>query len=243
MRTLALLLSFLCLSPWCWAEASRNFDGTNDEIDFGNTLDVTTGDISDCAWWKGTESAAGDFILGKKANVTDATAGYALTQQSTDVTRWRLGDGTNGMSDAGTTDTDGAWFFLCGTWSGTNVAILYENGVQVDTDSTPDVGSLTTTSNLQMGEDNSDTTDANGLIAYGMVYGTSVLTVNEVNELMWRPEAIPTNLAGGVKGGLWPLWGASPEQDLSGNGRTGTVSGSAGLSSDGPPVIIGDAPI
>ena len=242
MRRLALVLGcWLLMTTSAFAQASRNFDGTNDEIDFGNVLNVTTGNASVCAWWKGTETAAGDFILGKKANVTDATAGYAMTQQSTDVTRWRIGDGTTGMSSAGVTDTDGAWFFLCGTWDGTgNVDVLYEQGVQVDTDNTA-MGSLTNASNLQMGEDNSDTTDANGLMAYGMVYGTSILTVAEINELLWLPERIPTNIATGAKGGLWPLWGsASPEQDLSGNARTGTVSGTAGTSQDGPPVSFGE---
>lgn len=232
---------------WMWVlawtlltgAASRSFDGTDDEIDMGNVLNVTTGNVSLCAWWKGTEDASADVILGKRASSASATvAGYSLHVASTDTGRTQMADGTTGV-DSSSTDQDGAWFWDCGTWDGTNnISVYYVNGVQGDTD-TASIGSLTTTANLQFGEFDDNSSDAAGLIAYGMVYGTALLTVNEVNELFWFPERIPTAIDGGGKGGFWPLWGASTEQDLSGNGLTGTVS-NASTSQDGPPVMFGE---
>ena len=84
---------------------------------------------------------------------------------------------------------------------------------------------------MKAGEGIDNLNDANGLIAYGTIFA-SVLTVVEMAELMWKPASL-----GGAQG-YWPLWGDSTEIDLSGNGRTGTVTGSA-TSTDGPPVMFG----
>lgn len=230
------LLTLLICWPLLLGAASRSFDGANDEIDFGANLDVTTNDMSLCAWWKGTEDASADFILGKKGGLTTA-AGYNLHQSSADINAHNVSDGVDLVTSVGT-DTDAAWVFLCGTWTAsTEVTVLFENGVQVDTDTGAGaVGSLTNAANLQIGEDSGDANDANGLVAYGLVNRNIVATVVQVNEMMWFPERC------GVYdvSGFWPLWGASTEQDLAGGGVTGTVSGTGGTSEDGPPVMFGE---
>ena len=235
MRHLLLLL-FLCPSL-CWAQASRDFDGTNDEVDMGNNLDVTTGNVSVCAWTKLDEDATQDFILGKKTgSTTTSGAGYTINQQTVDLLSCIVSDGTEGISSNSAIDVDAAWFFSCGTWTAsTEVTVFYIQGDQADTDTGGGaIDSLTSTNNLQFGEDNANALDADGRICYGRIH-TAALTAWEVMEAMWHVEA-PLLTA---PGGLWPLWGASTEQDLSGNGLTGTVSGTGGTSQDGPPVMVG----
>ena len=53
MRRLLLLLVacfFSTSTAWAVVGSSRSFDGTNDEVDWGDTLDVTTNDVSECVW-------------------------------------------------------------------------------------------------------------------------------------------------------------------------------------------------
>lgn len=228
----------------CWplllGAASRSFDGANDEITMGAVINTTTGNQTVCVWWKGTEDASADFILGKKANITAATAGYAIWQSSTDVDTYNVGDGTESVTSAGT-DQDAAWVWICGTWNSTSeVTIMYENGVQVDTDTTANMDSLSNASELQIGEDNSDGNDATGLITLAFINGNVVMPVLEIYEMMWKPESVPFSLAGDSYSLLLPLWGDSTENDLSAANRDGTIVAGTTTSTDGPPVMFGN---
>ena len=223
----------------CWpllvGGGSRSFDGANDEIDFGNVNNVTTGNYTLCIWAKSTEDASTDFWIGKRANVTTATAGYSLWQLSTDTSGIGEGDGVEGLvSPAG--DADGVWVYACGVWTAsTEVNLNYANGAQISTATGGgSIDSLTSASALQMGEDASDGNDSNSVQAYGRFHNV-VLSVMNLNETMWFPERVTDSLSG-----LWPLWGSnSPEVDLSGLGLTGTIVAGAAESQDGPPVMFG----
>lgn len=235
MKRLLLSLSlFLILAMPCEAVviSSRTFDGTDDEVDGGNILDVTTGDVSYGAWTKLTENAVVDHIIGKRNNGTAGQAGYALYQTSTDLPRCSVSGTTNQQNSNATTDTDGAWHFCFCTWDGTNSdQHLYVDGVQEDTDTNATVGSLTNAVELAMGEIGDESLDATGSMAYGMVFLLE-LSPTQVKEIMWNP---------GVSYGhslFWTLWGTSPEIDYSGSGNTGTVN-NAGTTTDGPPVFYG----
>lgn len=231
---------FLCLLCWplLLGAASRSFDGTDDEIAMGDFTFVSTGDATVCAWWKGTEDASSDFILGQKSNITTAR-GYALYQQTDDTMRMNGADNTLSNIASGTTDTDGAWFFVCGQWTGaSDLAEVFVNGTSEGTNSTNSVGSLDTTDAHRFGEDVANLNDANGLIAFGLLENR-LITAVELAELQYHADGLAFAVSG-----WWPLWdGASPENDLSGNNRDGTVAGNGGASQDGPPVMVGYLPI
>lgn len=230
------LVAMLFLMPLLCGAASRSFDGTNDNIDMGNVIDVTTGDVSVCIVVKMTEDATGDIILGKKTDA-GATAGYSLYADSGDLSNFIAADGTESANADGTSDIDGVWTALCGTWTAsTETTNIFVNGVSEDTTTTANIDSLTTTSTLRIGETSSGATDAAMLAAYGRIH-SAVLTTQEIAEGQWHPDWVITSLQG-----FWPLWGDATEIDLSGNGFTGTVS-NATTSTDGPPVMIGDAPL
>ena len=236
MRKLALYLLILMLIPGlCFGAASRSFDGVNDNISMGSVLNVTTGNVSLCIWSKTTENAVGDILVGRKGSAGADTAGYHLRQgTSVDTVDTRIADGTEQLASSSTTDIDGAWYFVCGTYnSTTETTVLYISGTQEDTDSLANMDSLTNTVSFIIGESGIGGGDATGLMAYSMQF-SSILTAVEVNELMWKPEIIVIS----TPNGFWPLWGDSTEIDLSGNGLTGTVTG-ATTSSDGPPVMFG----
>ena len=235
MRSLKLALIALLLTSQAWAAASRSFDGANDEIDMGAVLDITTNDVSLCCWSKPTEDASFDHLLGKY-DASPAT-GYNIRQaDTTDIYGHVTADGTDAMVATGT-DKDGVWTWVCGTYNGsTQTGILYENGVQAGTDTDTAVGSLTVAMNLQFGETGDDAFDMTGLLAYGSVWVSEILTTVQVNEYMWKPDLMEQ------ASGYWPLWGDATEIDLSANANTGTVTG-ATTSGDGPPVMIGVGPV
>lgn len=207
---------------------SRPFDGTDDEIDYGNVLNVTTGNVTVCANFQTTEDASRDHLVGKKDN--DAGAGYRLYQTSGDLIAFQVtGSSQTSVSSGG--DYDGVWIHTCGTWDGTaKTTRILVNGVEEATHTNGSVGSLTITSNMNVGESHADDDDANARIAHVQVF-LRIITDVEINEVRWFPERIVSNA-------YWPLMGNSPEIDLSGNGRTGTVSGTAGSTTDGPKTII-----
>lgn len=235
MRRLLLLL--LCW-PLLLGAASRLFDDANDNVDMGNVLNVTTGDWSLAAWVKLTEDASTDFVIGKANDLNANTAGYVMGSFSGDSQFVRCGDGTAqcGGASAQIGDFDGVWVYHIGTWDATGEVL--ENYANCDTlgasNSGTAVGSLSNAVDFQIGEAAGGGTDTNGLIAYGSMRAT-IPTAMERCEQMWHPESI---IIFRPQGSFWPLWGASPESDLSGNGLTGTVNG-ASTSSDGPPVMIG----
>lgn len=231
-----LLFLMLCW-PLLLGSASRSFDDANDNIDMGNVLNVTTGNWSLAAWVKLTEDASTDFVIGKVNDINANTAGYMLGSFSSDSQMARCGDGAAscGGAAADIGDFDGVWVYHLATWDATGEVLEnYSNCSTLgESLSGTAVGSLSNAVDFQIGEVAGGGTDANGLIAYGSRRAT-IPTAMERCEQMWHVESVVLFGANG----LWPLWGASTEQDLSGNGVTGTVNG-ASTSTDGPPTMVG----
>ena len=230
------LIAFLLCMAWAcpaWAAASRSFDDVDDWISMGNVLDVTTGNVSVCAWVKTTDDASSDQFIGKKSS-NASTAGYALQQQTTsDLHRFFVSDATEDIISVATFDADGTWYFNTGTYNAsTETVIFYINATQEDTDTTANMDSLSNTGGFRMGASSNNSNDMLGLLGMGMQYSI-VLTPVEISQVMWLPESVPAS-----RGGMWPLWGDATEIDLSGNGNTGTPNGTT-TSADGPPVMFG----
>ena len=232
MRYLAALLTFILLSSPALGAASRSFDGTGDVIDMGNTNDIGSTDATYGLWINMTEDASADALLGKKNSATN-DAGYKIDQGSTDLPLVRNADGTDTVVSNGTTDTDGAWRFVTATWStGTQTTRILVNNTQEDTDTNAAVGSLSNAVDFQLGQSADSLNDANGLMAYAFVHTSRILTAQELEEIRWKPDMME------LMSGFWPLWGDSPEIDLSASANTGTVT-NATTSASGPPVMIG----
>lgn len=126
------------------------------------------------------------------------------------------------------------WHFVCFTHNAsTKVVKYYYDGVEVSyvvSTAGATTQGLETTADLYIGNSSSgDSCDAR--IAFFHYYNR-LLTLDEMNELMWKPGSIVNNLQ------LYsPLWGDSPEVDLSGNGASGTVTG-ATASVEGPSIQL-----
>ena len=233
------LIAIILLIPaLCFGEASRTFTGgTTNRVSPGNVHNVTTGNFTISAWFKGSENAANDGIIVKKRTISAITAGYALYQNATDNLSVFVADGvaTNGCSSG--RDLDGQWTHATFTWNGTSDApVLYENAVGACITAVVAMGSLTNTFNFMIGNNGLGNEAANGDIAHASFYNV-VLNDWQRREKMLKPD-MPlkpndTNFS------HWPVWGQSGtnEKDWSTLNLTGSVSGTA-LSTDGPPVML-----
>ena|SRR3990167_6528408 len=238
-RALLLVLCWLLLSPEVWAQASRSFDGTNDEVEMGDVLDAGAINLSVCIWIKATEDASVDAFWGKKNASTAGSIGWMLIQQTDDALDFITEDNVGTIVTAdGTTDIDGVWYFACGirdVISGDT--LLFLNAIQEDATNGL-IFTLASASELSSGENGGEGEDAAGLTCYASVLGGTVLTVVDMLEIMWNPEIAAIYVGGANIIGFWTFWGDSTEIDLSLNANNGTVS-NASTSTDGPPVMFG----
>lgn len=216
------------------AEATvRSLDGANDEVDMGNVLNVTTGDVSNCHWVNMGSDNAFDWISGKK-ETTGTGAGWRLSQASTDVASCNVADGTTELTSNSTTSIQSNWRSVCCTWDGTNDdQHLYVDGIEEDTDTSAGLGSLTNAFEYAVGESGDENTaDGDGLVGPTHVF-LRELRPAELTDLMYIPDGNGETLSG-----FWLMIGDSPEQDLSGSNFDGTVS-NATTNAGGPPYMLG----
>ena len=254
MRTLALLLSLLCLSPWCWAGASRDYErGTEDRSDHGTGFPALGG--------ASTWSVCGFYNFESVPTVND-TLWLLFTRVSSPYVpnlhlRYMQIGGTDRLETGWAYATSpnlysawvynvalntSQWYHLCTVIDMTanpDVVTYYVDGTQNagtlaygSNNSTPqNVG----TPGLYLSSDPTDPASAfDGLMAYVVAFDDRALSAVGIAELQFR--------AFGIEGGegYFPMWGSdSPELDLSGNARTGTLTNTV-ESFSGPPIMIGD---
>ena len=230
-----IVLIWLVLTMPCWAAASRSFDNVNDNVNIGNVLDVTTGDVSLACWNRPNDDAEADGIFGKKGDNSATTAGYAIRQNTTDASATTISDATDQANDGSGVAMDDNWYFAAGTWTAsTETSENITNGSTNGGTAVLNVDSLSSTSNLMVGGYSGGGNDYNGEIAYCSVFLNVVFTEQQREEVRWFPDRPGIN-----SDGFWPLWGDSPEIDLSANANTGTMEGTT-TSTDGPPVMFGE---
>lgn len=236
MRILVVLLALVLATPspaWAVVQSSRIFDGANDEVDWGNNVDVTTNDVSWCIWVNATEDASTDFWFGKRDSLAASAAGYAINQNASDQFVCHAGDGTTDQVATSGNDTDAVWTFGCCVWDGTGDDLTtYENGVSVASDTADTIGSLTNIRNLQSGEDHGNTNDAAGNVCFASIFLSKQLTVTELLEIMWKPEGI------GSYDFSAPIMGDATEPEWAAK-LSGTVSGTDAANGSGPAVMFG----
>ena len=237
MKRLVLILTFILYATVAFGASSRSFDGVNDEISMGNVLDVTTGGFSICAWVKVAEDNTADTWIAKKEDYDAGYPGYFLGQSGAgDAILAYASDGTTSQLALGSTDIDGAWYYICATWfSATDDLYAFANASLEGSDTVGTVGSLSNAQDFKIGETGNDSLDAKGLIAYAGMWNLALSVLYQA-DLMWQPEIVP---GVSLMQGMWPLLGDATEPDISLNNNTGTVT-NATTSSDGPPVFFGN---
>lgn len=139
------------------------------------------------------------------------------------------------LRSANNTITLGQWVFVAWTYDGTTGKLfkgdpggaVAEVSYSLNTQGT---GALTAdaTGAVIIGNDVTGATTFDGPIAY-VRWFNAALTADELTAVMYNRPARADALVG-----FWPLIGASPEPDWSGNASNGTVTGT--LIADGPPV-------
>lgn len=219
---------------------SRNFDGVDDKVDYGNILAFERTDtFSFSIWYKpGTSSPTVNYCIFSKEQGSGNFTGYALLvlgATAGDPYRINLTSVPgNGIQANYTRTNDTNWHHLVMTYSGNSALSgvnLYEDSVLLTPTSFLDflTTSIVTTTTLQIA--NRDANNNPGLMkASCMEVFNRVLSLNEINQIRIFP--------GSIKNGqvlFSPLWGGSPEADYSSNGRVGTVTG-ATVSADNPPI-------
>lgn len=230
---LTLLISAFVVTP-CFAGASRDFDGTDDQISIAVAGSESVTNFTAAAW---VNADAVGLYYGIAENRQGGGLRGLLISAILKVTYCWENTADEYGADSGLSLTLNAWHFVAVRVTPTE-AIVYM--------SPPGGGAFSTWTNTKthnskeikgtwtIGNDPSDSLRFfNGRIAYVHFYNRTV-TEAELTTIMYKPGSISDGLYG-----YWPLWGVnSPEIDLSGNGNTGTVTG-ATESSDGPPVFIG----
>ena len=246
-----------------------SFDGVDDTINAGDVASVDTAtDLSGCAWVKHNTITGDNVILAKNNSGTD---GFQFFRDDTGASSGRTDTYTISVFDSADTDSSslegatnasllqsGTMTYVCFTFmaaSGTGLR-LYVNGVEDANSpvSTSAVGAINAGANvLRIGTLSDGTTSPfDGLLDDVRVY-TRVLTSSEITRLYQMGLASKVNTsnkdstnpfnAGLV--GYWTFDGgdmtATTTRDRSGNGNTGTLSGTTraagkigqGLSFDG----------
>jgi hypothetical protein len=213
------------------AASSRDFDGANDEVDWGNVMNVTTNDASWCIWVEMDSDTAADNFLGKKDSTSATVAGYRAFGGSDETAQCEVSDAVTEQNPGGS-NIAGVWTHLCCVWDSTNDDLfVYQNAVQTASDTTGTLGSLSNTVNLQNGENADDSQDANARLAFGEIYLSKILTGSELLETFHKVGSLAADFRA-------PLMGDNAEREWQGK-LTGTVSGTDASSASGPPTMMG----
>lgn len=227
----------------CFASASRDFDGSNDKINCGAgaSLDITS-DITLCQWIQFDTFSATAYNMASKDK---DTGGRAFTMDWNTVVlfvsaQYRFyingGAGADIILSSTYTTHAGIWRYVCGTWlDSTDKINLYVNGVSDATEGTTTTSTIpTATANFTIAaREYADFNDfGDGKYSFTHLFAR-VLSVPEINNLMWLPDSVSGSMRG-----YWAILGDSTEKDLSGNGNDGTITEST-LSTTGPTVGFG----
>jgi hypothetical protein len=228
----------LCSNADAAIQASRTFDGTNDEIDWGNVQDTGTGNRSVALWVKRTDTATTHALAGK-LNTLGSGAGYMM-YSTDDAVNWFITDGTDDHTIGFNVDINAVWTMTGATWHGTDQnSYVFINGVQQASGNYAGaMDTLTNSVEFATGENGAESDDAT-MTAGWVSAGGNFWDDYMFNQLYWYPHVITAMNGLGSTNMTVPAWdGASPEIDIT-NAFNGTVTGSGGTSTDGPPIMVG----
>ena len=250
MKTFRLLLVFLLIPSLCYASASRSFSGNDgDEVSIADVAALRPGTsaFSQVIWFNGGSQA--NAIFTKRLNsspfnqwsiwagsITGTCDAFNSNQQiavtiiesyTTDM--WCTNTNSNYL--------DSTWRMIVVTRPATDTdPLVYIDGSVVavtdNTDNATQPQNVTTTVAWEIGNNNGQNNSFAGDLSNALLYSRE-LTAIEVSEIRFKPEMVPD-----ARELYMPVWGDATEVDLSGNGRTGAVTGTT-TSASGPPIGFG----
>lgn len=240
-KILIALFLFLSIAMPSWSAASRDFDGVDDVVDFASASVIDSFTNKTIALWVKLDTY-GEDSQGVPINKRGTLKGWQIFIVGLGFNQYEFEERFSTIDGEWTVPVDSnpldTWTHIATTFnnsSDANDPILYINGNSVTvSEPQPPSGTVVddATNRFVVGaQTNTGNIAYDGRIAY-VHYYNRILTGAEIQQIMRHPGSI----ADGLK--LYaPLWGDSTEIDLSGNGNTGTVTGSV-TSADGPPVMI-----
>ena len=235
----------------CWplliGQGSRNFDGVNDRVDASSAvldpkgqaktilvwLDPDVVNSNDYYWSVNDSAGTRSAIALISGGFASGSIQFQLSDSTQDSTKFLIRRTSGG--EVGTT----GWYRVAithtGTFTDATTVKIYINNVEA-TYGVSQNGSATEATHSGSwsigGRTADDTVNYDGELAYFQYFNRALSTV-EIEEAFWHP----TIVADGLQW-LIPMWGDSPEADLSGGARTGTIVNGTATSQDGPPVFL-----
>jgi len=201
---------------------ARDFDGTDDQIDVGN-WNVTGQAITFGGWFFPESFNNGKRIISKALTQTDSDIIFMLSEVNpTPNIRARIKVNAITTTVIGTTTLiANQWHHGVGRYDGSNVSVWLDGVNETETARTGDLE--TASHDIFIGRNpGSDTDEWDGRLAEIFV-ANRAYTDNEI--LAVARGLPPIRLGNPSLVGYWPLGLGSPEPDLSGQGRNGTVTG------------------
>ena len=215
----------------------RDFDGSDDLIDYGTSVILDSSTFTICEWLRlpTSDSGLGNVFVSRGQDTFGNGWSVLMTHGSGNPCTYTgyvvATTPTVAQVDAVGTNTFARlmWHHIALVWNPGTSLTLYVDGVLEKTTAETRTGLRSSTKGLRSGPSNTGGLST-GMQAYLSAH-TRVLSVGEIRQMMYYPGSIVNGLAG-----FWPLWGGSPEGDYSGNGNSGTVTGATVWTTDGPPI-------
>ena len=199
----------------------------NEYIDVG-TIEITTNDVSVCAWVYMTSFITGAAIISNR-HASAPNQGFALRIDGTDPKfEIAMDEATTGVVQS-TTSADkntNQWYHVCGVWDRSGSQYLYVDGVLEDSDSITGLAdSLTHSTNVFLGKMYS-TVEMRGYMC-NVGYWNGALTQAQVKSIMWKNYAglTDSDKDAGTTGSsnLVSWWNLSADANDSHGSNNGTI--------------------
>lgn len=236
--------------PWllCWpllvAGASRDFDGTNDQMAFTAVNPNTDGYVS-AMWIKTTGTS--DTLWSEDCLET-STADQACLQVDSggNLDHSFRTDGTTGVcTNSGNTTAvnDGAWHHVAAARrdDGTDECFIVVDGSEVERDARGGASTGAATDSASYGQDDVGGGDYAGSMAHAIYseIGGSTSSAAQINEVSLNPQAFLMFPGTGGRTS-WAMGGVGGEINLgpSAGAITATLTGTTEDETDGPPVML-----
>ena len=203
---------------------ARDFDGPSDDMATVEVAPVTAAPITMCCWFRPPTAtiSASLMFLGDK----DVTSHYfaVRAQGATAGDPVAAFTAAGGFANASTSTGFSAnvWNHAAGVFAASNDRRAYLNGGGKGTNTTNRTPSGVDRVRIGRLGDSTPSADYTGRIAEATIWNVA-LTDDEVLALAGGVSCF--RIRGGNIVGYWPLFGASPETDFSGNGNNLTLSG------------------
>lgn len=222
--------------------ASVEFDGASGNVNCGSDASLDNNFDGGGTYMAWINAYSAGELTGQIFDKGFLSGGFFYVyprDETLELNFYRSFSSTNGQWYANIVLNTNQWAHAAVTFdsdSDTNAPLFYQDGILVGTNELAGgapTGTRTTDAgdNLYIGNNAADSRTFDGKIAYANVYD-QILSIEEIQYAMRRP----TGIAQGWKMGL-ALNDSSPHQDWSGNGNTGTATGTT-AKDDGPSVSI-----